>query len=96
MVFAQESPIRRAVVSQELLSFSREFFIIRYGVEKKCTTLHRIISAKVFCSGVPVKISRNAIPITMPGIVLVTRAMLSMMPFHLLPSWLLAVARAAP
>lgn len=35
----------------------------------------------VFCTGVPEKVNRNAMPITMPGMVFVTRAMLSMMSF---------------
>ena len=40
--------MRDAVASQELLSFDSEFFIIRYGVEKKCTILQIIIKISVF------------------------------------------------
>ena len=35
MVLSQVSPMSMAVVSQEAFIFSREFLIIRYGVEKK-------------------------------------------------------------
>ena len=78
MVLNQVSPISRAVVSQVAFIFARVLFIIRYGVEKKCTTLQMTRRKNVFCTGVPEKVNRNAMPITMPGMVLVTRAMLSM------------------
>ena len=44
----------------------------------------------------PVKINRNAIPTTIPGMVFVTSAMPSITAFSLLFRPLLAVARAAP
>ena len=96
MVLNQVSPISRAVVSQVAFIFARVLFIIRYGVEKKCTTLQMTRRKNVFCTGVPEKVNRNAMPITMPGMVLVTRAMLSMMSLSLWSRLLLAVARAAP
>ena len=34
MVFSQLSPISMAMVSQDAFILEREFFIIRYGVEK--------------------------------------------------------------
>lgn len=47
-VFSQLSPIKRAVVSHEALSFCSPFFIIKYGEEKKCTMLHKIRIQYVF------------------------------------------------
>ena len=55
-----------------------------------------ISSASVFCMGVPENISIKAMPMTIPGMVLVTRAMLSMMLLPVLDSRLLAVTSAAP
>ena len=55
MVLTQLSPISMAVVSQDAFILDREFFIIRYGVEKKCTTLQMMMRKNVFCSGVPEK-----------------------------------------
>lgn len=53
MVFNQLSPMSMAVFSQDAFILAREFFIIRYGVEKKCTTLQMMIRKNVFWSGVP-------------------------------------------
>ena len=55
-----------------------------------------MIKRKVFWRGVPEKMNMNAIPMTIPGIVFVTRAMLSITALSLPLSPLLAVARAAP
>src|SRR5699024_882763 len=96
IVLIQLSPMSIAVVSQDAFILESEFFIIRYGVEKKCTMLHMMMSGNVFCSGVPVKTNRYARPMTIPGIVFVTRAMLSIT-FFLFPlTVLLAVTSAAP
>ena len=45
--------------------------------------------------GVPENVNKNAIPITMPGMVFVTRAMLSITDLSRLLNWLRAVASAA-
>ena len=58
IVFTQLSPISIAVVSQDAFILESEFFIIRYGVEKKCTILQMMIMANVFCSDVPVNTNR--------------------------------------
>lgn len=91
IVFDQLSPISMAVVSQEAFIFSSEFFIIRYGVEKKCTTLHKTRIANVLCSPVPEKQNKKASPSTIPGIVFVTSAIPSIIRFHTAPRELLAV-----
>ena len=96
IVFIHESPISIAVVSQDAFILAREFFIIRYGVEKKCTTLHTTIRKKVFWTGVPEKLKRKARPITIPGMVFVTRAIPSITFFSFLLTVLLAVTKALP
>ena len=58
IVLIQLSPMSIAVVSQDAFILESEFFIIRYGVEKKCTMLHMMMIGKVFCSGVPVNTNR--------------------------------------
>ena len=58
MVLTQLSPMSMAVVSQDPFILERELFIIRYGVEKKCTILQMIRIRNVFWIGVPEKQNR--------------------------------------
>ena len=58
--------------------------------------LQRIISAKVFRSEVLENSSKKAIPITIPGMVFVTSAMLSITRFDLTGRELRVVISAAP
>ena len=52
--------------------------------------------AKEFCSGVPEKANKYARPITIPGMVFVIYAILSIAPFNFSETLLLAVINAAP
>ena len=58
--------------------------------------LQNMMITIVFCRLVPEKVSRNAIPSTMPGMVLVTSATLSITFLHLDDILLLAGTSAAP
>ena len=58
--------------------------------------LQKIIIAILFCRLVPENVSRNAIPRTIPGIVFVTREILSITFLHFPEILLLAVTNAAP
>ena len=58
--------------------------------------LQMMMIGKVFCSGVPVNTKRYARPMTMPGMVFVTRAMLSSTFFNFPLTVLLAVTSAPP
>ena len=58
--------------------------------------LQKIIIAILFCRLVPENVSRNAIPRTIPGIVFVTREILSITFLHFPEILLLAVTYAAP
>ena len=94
-VLSQVSPIKRPVVSHDSFILESEDLIIKYGVVKKCRMLAIIKIANVLCSGVPEKMKMKATPSTMPGTVLVTMAIMSIIILQYLLRSLRALTMAA-